>query len=227
MAVRIRMRQLGNEKTQVGNLVRRDWAFSAPMRIRVHASGATLIVLFLAALIAVSLLLALFARMLSNYETPVQAAAAPRVAALNLEADLLQRRVVDLVSGSIEGKLQAIEASIQNGQVTATDLQALDELRQELRILANYGANSPAAADAMSLRGGIAVPPLAAQAVNGAASPALPFSAYFAIALVSVTSLLIAGYWWHSMRRLRRLPPGSATNRPLISRGRSFTVNNR
>ncbi|TAN48586.1 MAG: hypothetical protein EPN21_14495, partial [Methylococcaceae bacterium] len=60
------MRQLGNEKTQVGGLVRQTWQFSAPARLGPPSSGATLLVLFLAALMVVSLLLAVFSRLLLN-----------------------------------------------------------------------------------------------------------------------------------------------------------------
>ncbi|BBL70064.1 hypothetical protein [Methylogaea oryzae] len=218
----------------MGGLVRREWIFSVPMNNRDQNTGATLVVTFLVALVVVSVLLALFARLLlSHYEAQAAAAAPaakPRVAVLNQEAEQLQKKVVDLVSGSIEGKLQAIESSIQHGQVTAADLQALDELRQELRILASYGANSQAVvADPMMIRGGIPTAAAAAPEESGGFD-GLAFAKnlfYFSIASVSVAGLLVGSYWLYCARRQRRLPPGFVGTRPLITRGRSFTVDDR
>lgn len=224
------MRQSGNEKTQMGGLVRREWIFSVPMNARGQTTGATLVAAFLVALLVVSLLLAVFARLLLTHYEAQAPAAKPRVAVLNQEAEQLQKKVVDLVSGSIEGKLQAIESSIQQGRVTAADLQALDELRQELRILASYGANAQSVvADPMLIRGGIPSVAPAAQD-DGGGFDGQVFAKnlfYFSIASVSVAGLLAGSYWLYYARRQRRLPPGFAGTRPLITRGRSFTVDDR
>lgn len=212
------MRQSSNEKTPAGNVIRRSWLLSMPVEARAHSSGATLVVAFLAALIAVSMLLTVFARLLlDHYEAQAQSAPPPRIVALNQEAELLQKKVVGLVSESIEAKLQAIESSIQHGRVTAADLQLLDELRQELRILAGYSANAQAVAnDPMLVRGGI---PLQAEAGEAGWSE-LSFVKgllYFSIVSVGVASLVAGGYWLHA-RRQRRLPPGSIAARPMLSR---------
>lgn len=214
------MRQSGTEKTQAGDLVRRTWLLSVPADPRSHSSGATLVVAFLAALIGVSMLLAVFARLLLNhYESQVQTAPATHVAVLNQEAELLQKKVVGLVSGSIEAKLQAIESSIQLGRVTATDLQTLDELRQELRILASYSANAQSlAGDPMLIRAGM---PVAADGEEPGFNE-LSFVKglfYFSIVSVGVASLLAGGYWLHA-RRQRHLPPGAVGSWPMIGRHR-------
>lgn len=216
------MRQLGKEKTQVGGLVRQTWRFSAPAHLGSPSSGATLLVVFLAALMTVSLLLAVFARLLLNhYEAQVPATPPSRIAALNQEAELLQKKVVGLVSGSIEMKLQAIESSIQQGRVTATDLQALEELRQELRILASYSVNAQSLLDdPVQIRGGM--PTLSPSRSDGVGGDELSFVRnlfYFSLASVSVAGLLAGGYWLHVHRR-RRLPPPIINPRPMITRRR-------
>jgi hypothetical protein len=212
------MRQSSNEKTPAGNVMRRGWLLSMPVETRAHSSGATLVVAFLAALIAVSVLLTVFARLLlDHYESQVQAAPPPRIAALNQEAELLQKKVVGLVSESIEAKLQAIESSIQHGRVTAADLRLLDELRQELRILAGYTANAQAvASDPMLVRGGIPRPAESAEAGWSELS-FVKGLLYFSIVSVGVAGLVAGGYWLHA-RRQRRLPPGTLTARPMLGR---------
>lgn len=229
------MRHSGNEKTQIRSIVRREneaitRIFSLPAAAHAHAqsSGATLLVAFLAALIGLAVLLTVFARLwLSHYETQHQSTAAPRVAVLNQEAEVLQKRVVDLVSGSIEAKLQGIEKSIQQGQVTASDLQALDELRQELRILANYSTNSQAlAADPMLIRGGIPGYAAADNRVTNVDVDELSFVKglyYFGIVSMGIVSLLAGGYWLHHLSRQRRLPPTMTGRNPMLSRRRWLT----
>lgn len=223
------MQQLGNKKTQVGGLVRREWLFTMPVRVRPHSSGATLVVAFLAALIGVSVLLLVLARLLlGQYETQTRAQPQSRVVALNQEAELLQKKVVGLVSGSIEAKLQAIESSLQQGRVSAADLQILDELRQELRILANYSANAQSlAADPMLVRGGIPMAEQTAAPITALDELVLVKNLFYvSIVTMGMASLLAAGYWLYHARQQRRLPSADAT-RPLLGRRRWEASENR
>lgn len=210
------MQQAGDDKGRNG-LLPKVRLISVPVYGYATPSRTATVVVVAAAFIALSVLFSLGAWLyLSRYDNRVATSApSSQLAALNQEAEALQRKVVDLVSGSVEAKLQAVEASIRQGHVTAEDLRTLDELRQELKILASYGVSgAQLASDPMLIRGGI---PQAAL-VPGQVQPAedLAFVKglfYFSIASAGIAGLVASSHWLNGSRRHRRLVRGTPVAR--------------
>ncbi|HLF98761.1 MAG TPA: hypothetical protein VI457_16595 [Methylococcaceae bacterium] len=96
-------------------------------------------------------------RILDRYEERLTApsTSTSKLDGYSAETEKLQKKVLDLVTASIETRLQGIESDILANQVTPAKLQALEELKQELRILAAYTKENAGDPGTMVVRGGI------------------------------------------------------------------------
>jgi len=57
---------------------------------------------------------------------------------LSAEINALKAQLVGLVSGSIESKLNILEASVRSGKVSADDLHTIEDVKNDLQVLKTY-----------------------------------------------------------------------------------------
>ncbi len=69
---------------------------------------------------------------------PVDISKIPMNPVLSAEIDALKAQLVGLVSGSIESKLNILEASVRSGKVSADDLHTIQQVKNDLQVLKTY-----------------------------------------------------------------------------------------
>lgn len=150
-------------------------------------------------------------RILDRYEERLSAPPAPasKLAEYSAETEKLQKKVLDLVTASIENRLQAIEADVLANQVTPAKLHTLEDLKQELRILAAYSRENAGDSDAMAFRGGVPLAGTFAVSEDQRREMREEISQLknlFYISLMSCGAMmLLAGGYWLQARRPRLL----------------------
>jgi hypothetical protein len=139
------------------------------------------------------------------------------------EVGLLRRQSNALLTGSIETKLRLIETSLRNGKVRAADLEMLQSLREELKLLKNSSSFDP------STRRAVPRPSVARQAGRSSAhlinnEQMLAEMAYMknllyvSIASCGLLFVSVGGLWLHSSARLRQLDAKISASRILLDK---------
>lgn len=159
-------------------------------------------------------------RILDRYEERLTAAPAStsKLDGYSAETEKLQKKVLDLVTASIETRLQSIETDILANQVTPAKLQALEELKQELKILAVYTKQNASDPDAMVIRGGVPLSSarsLSEEQKREMREEIAQLKNLFYVSLISCGAMVfLAGGYWLQTRRPRLLTWGG--NRAYI-----------
>lgn len=176
--------------------------------------NALLLVLGFALFIVLLLLVMPAKRILDRYEARLtdSPASTSKLDGYSAETEKLQKKVLDLVTTSIETRLRGIEADILANQITPAKLQALEELRQELRILAAYTRENASDPDAMVIRGGVPLSnarALSEEQKREMREEIAQLKNLFYVSLVSCGAMaLLAGGYWLQTRRPRLLTWG-------------------
>lgn len=143
--------------------------------------------------------------------------------ALYREVDLLRRQFHALITGSIESKLRRIEGSLRRGTIQAADLETLQGLKDDLKVLKNYSfldSSQPVAAQPL---------PVAQQAGRGSShlinnEQVLTEIAYMknllyvSIASCGLLFIGIGGLWLRSSFRLKQIDSKLSDSRLLLEK---------
>ena len=139
------------------------------------------------------------------------------------EVDLLRRQSNALLSGSIETKLRLIETSLRSGRVRAADLEMLQSLKEELKLLKNSSlpnssgalTGRPSAIAQQTRRG-------SGRLINNeqmlAEMAYMKNLLYVSIASCGLMFVTVGGLWLHSSARLRQLDAKISGSRILLEK---------
>ena len=139
------------------------------------------------------------------------------------EVDLLRRQSNALLTGSIETKLRLIEKNLRSGTVRAADLEMLQSLKEEFKLLKN-----PSVLDSSGEPAGR--PPSIAQTTGRGSAHLINNEQmlaemaymknllYVSIASCGLLFVSVGGLWLHSSSRLRRLDAKISGSRILLEK---------
>jgi len=139
------------------------------------------------------------------------------------QVDLLRRQSNVLLTGSIETKLRLIESSLRRGKVRAADLEMLQSLKEELKLLNNSShldssgalAGQPPSVVRRTGRG-------SAHRINNeqmlTEMAYMKNLLYVSIASCGLLFVSVGGLWLHSSARLRQLDAKISGSRILLEK---------
>jgi hypothetical protein len=178
---------------------------AAPGRI----SDFMLLVFGLALFIVLLLLVMPAKRILDRYEERLAPSSSSRLDGYSAETEKLQKKVLDLVTASIETRLRGIETDIRTNKVTPGELQTLEELKQELKVLAAYSRESAGNSGEAIIRGGVPMPNsqlLPDEQKREMREELAQLKNLFYVSLLSCGAMvLLVGAYWLQTRRPRVL----------------------
>lgn len=136
----------------------------------------------------------------------------------------LQERMAGFIADSVETRLRTLEGHVAAGTVGAAEIQAFEDLRNELKLLESYskGRDQMLPDPSRSDHPRFQMTPGSAAAVTDTELLGdvleLKTLAYFSIASCGLVALMIGGYWWQYHSRLKRITANPGT-RLLLARG--------
>jgi hypothetical protein len=143
--------------------------------------------------------------------------------ALYRDVDLLKRHSHALITGSIENKIRRIEADLRRGTVQAADLETLESVKEDLKLLKNYAAvGTSQQVAARSLPAAPQGPKNPAHLANQeqvlAEIATMKSLLYISLASCGLLFIGVGGLWLSSSASLRRLDSRIAGARVLLER---------
>ena len=137
---------------------------------------------------------------------------------LSAEIDALKAQLVGLVSGSIESKLNILEASVRSGKVSADDLHTIQDVKNDLQVLKTYSKTGAGRLIAIKQE----PPPPPVSEVSKALlqeMSQLKNLIYVSIASCGLMLAAVAGIWLKSRYRLEhQRPPLKEQKKKLLGR---------
>lgn len=128
----------------------------------------------------------------------------------NLKAD-----VATVISDNLETRMRGLEQSIAAGSVGSSEIQALDDISRDLRLLEKYTSeNNGHAMDTERMVHPRLRPSMSAlpndntEVANKSLQELLRVKhlLYFSVASCSMALVFVGGYWWRNSLHIRRLP---------------------
>lgn len=131
----------------------------------------------------------------------------------------LQERMAGFIADSVETRLRKLEGQVAAGTVGAAEIQAFEDLRNELKLLESYGSGRQRGFADPDRRDHPRFQPTPGSTTSAADAQLLgevvelKNLTYFSIASCGFAALMISGYWWQHQSRARRI---AAERVPLL-----------
>jgi hypothetical protein len=135
----------------------------------------------------------------------------------------LQQRMAGFIAESVEDRLRKLEGRVAAGTVGAAEIQAFEDLRNELKLLESYAQGRELRQAELDRSDHPRYQMSPGSSVKSAESDLLgevvelKNLTYFSIASCGFAAFLVSGYWWQQHARLKRLA-SDLGHRPLLPR---------
>lgn len=152
----------------------------------------------------------------------VESGDAQRIRQYNRRLDRLEERMTAFIADSVENRLRTLEKNVESGNVGAGEIGAVQELKNEVKLLETYSAGKsgdltdPARMDHPRFR----PTPGSEQAASLAGMvdevAKLKTLLYLGLGSCGAGLLAIGGYWWRDRSRAVRRLPKHLSEMPLL-----------
>jgi hypothetical protein len=199
------------------DLVRREMAMGEPLFEGRQRRFRLVAVSLFFALLAVSLYLFLHTRHVldqarSRLEQPAQDADSVKIRQYNHQVEVLQEKMTVFIADSVETRLRLLEKNVAEGKVGDQEINGIEDLKRQLRMLENYAAGKGGRLTDYARLDHPRLQPAPGTAARGADEQLLAemiqvkYLLYVSVASCGMVGFLIGGYWWQHANRRRGLP---------------------
>jgi len=199
------------------DLVRREMALGEPLFEGRQRRFRLVTVSLFFALLAVSLYLFLHTRHVLDQakirlEQPTQDADSAKIRQYNRQVEALQEKMTVFIADSVETRLHLLEKNVAEGKVGDQEINGIEDLKRQLRMLENYAAGKGGRLTDNARLDHPRLQPAPGTAAGGADEQLLAemiqvkYLLYVSVASCGMVGFLIGGYWWRHANRRRSLP---------------------
>lgn len=191
-------------------LVRADLAGSPILDMQRRGQVLAMVSLVLLLLVSAALLWN-SSHLVKRFEAPAAVSGNEKIKLYGQQLASLQQRMAGFIADSVEDRLRKLEGRVAAGTVGAEEIQAFEDLRNELKLLESYAQGrelQQADLDRtdhprFQMSPGSSVRASDVDVLDELVD--LKTLTYFSIASCGFAALLVSGYWWQQNARIKRL----------------------